>query len=85
MKDPIDKARMHSQRTTSGAVLGPFESFLLLRSLRTLSVRVKQQSKSACKLAAWLEQQPEVTRVWHPSLVSHPDHDVGTWQRKTKQ
>jgi len=73
---------LKSQRTVTGATLGNFENFLLLRSLRTLSLRVKRQSKTAVALASFLVSHPNVTKVCHPSLASHPDHKLCTTQMK---
>jgi len=57
-----------------GAVLGPFEAWLVLRGLKTLPLRVIRQSKSAQQLAEWLVTHPKVERVYYPGLPSHPDH-----------
>lgn len=65
-------------RTVSGAVPGALETWLVLRGVRTLGLRVRRQSETAARLAAWLE--PRVARVWHPSLASHPGHAVAARQ-----
>jgi cystathionine beta-lyase len=52
------------------------ESYLALRGLRTMSLRLKQSGDSALKIARWLEGRPEVARVVHPGLESHPGHDI---------
>jgi cystathionine gamma-synthase/methionine-gamma-lyase len=57
-----------------GAVLGPFEAWLVLRGLKTLPLRVIRQSESAQQLAHWLATHPKVERVYYPGLPSHPDH-----------
>ncbi|KAB8144633.1 PLP-dependent transferase [Chloroflexia bacterium SDU3-3] len=57
-----------------GAVLGPHEAFTLLRGLKTLALRVRQQNANAAQVAAWLAEQPEVGRVFYPGLASHPQH-----------
>ena len=57
-----------------GAVPGPFDCFLDLRGLKTLHLRVAQQSRSAMSMARFLEQQPLVRRVLYPGLPSHPQH-----------
>jgi cystathionine gamma-synthase len=69
---------LRRERTTSGAVPGALETWLVLRGVRTLGVRVRRQSETAARLAAFLE--PRVTRVWHPSLASHPGHEVAARQ-----
>jgi cystathionine gamma-synthase len=65
-------------RTVSGAIPGALETWLVLRGVRTLGLRVRRQSETAARLAAWLE--PRVARVWHPSLPSHPGHAVAARQ-----
>ncbi len=60
---------------TTGANLGPMEAWLLLRGLRTLVLRVRQQFASALTLARWLETHPRVGRVLYPGLPSHPQHE----------
>jgi len=70
---------LREERSVTGMALGNMESWLLLRSLRTLSVRVNHQSKSAGRLAEWLEREMKrenshITRVWHPSLKSAGKH-----------
>ncbi|HEU4328979.1 MAG TPA: PLP-dependent aspartate aminotransferase family protein [Roseiflexaceae bacterium] len=59
-----------------GAVLGPFEAASLLRGLKTLALRVRQQCANAAAVAAWLGGQPEVARVHYPGLPEHPQHDL---------
>lgn len=66
-----------------GAVPGPFDSFLVLRGMRTLAVRVERQSASALELARMLEAHPAVARVHYPGLVSHPQHELASRQMRT--
>ena len=83
VKNPQMRAQLLSQRTLTGSVPGSLNTWLLLRSLRTLSVRVKAQSKSAAAIAAWLDTEGRkygVTRVFHPSLESHPTHEFAAIQ-----
>lgn len=61
-------------QNSTGAVQGPFDSFLALRGLKTLALRMKAHCENALALAAWLELQPEVKRVIYPGLASHPQH-----------
>jgi cystathionine gamma-lyase len=63
-----------------GGVLDPFSSFLTLRGIRTLALRMERHSANALQLAEWLEQQPEVERVWFPWLASHPHHQLARRQ-----
>ena len=64
----------------TGATLGPFEAFLVLRGILTLAVRVDRHARTAAALAAWLERQDGVRRVLYPGLPSHPHHDVAQRQ-----
>ena len=65
-----------------GATLGPMDAWLLLRGLRTLALRVRQHNASAMALAAWLESQPTVERVFYPGLASHPQHALAQAQMR---
>jgi methionine-gamma-lyase len=69
----------HTQVDT-GATLGPFEAFLVLRGLLTLAVRMDRHASNALALATWLERQPGVTRVLYPGLPSHPQHHLAERQ-----
>ena len=64
----------------SGGILGPFESFLLLRSLKTLSVRMERHCSNAQNVAEFLENNTSVKRVIYPGLISHPDHKLAKRQ-----
>ena len=61
---------------TTGAMLSVFDSWLLLRSLKTLPVRMKQHQENALYLAQWLEKQPIVEKVLYPGLPGHPGYDI---------
>eukprot|EP01114_Cavostelium_apophysatum_P019556 TRINITY_DN633_c0_g1_i4.p1 TRINITY_DN633_c0_g1~~TRINITY_DN633_c0_g1_i4.p1 ORF type:complete len:424 (-),score=117.24 TRINITY_DN633_c0_g1_i4:1-1272(-) len=74
--------KLHSQRLNLGSPLGSLECWLLLRSLRTLKMRVQKQSKNAKKVAIFLSKHPKVTKVWHPSLESHPSYELCKKQMK---
>ncbi len=63
-----------------GSILGPFDSFLVLRALKTLPVRMKAHCESAAEIASWLEAHPKIEKVYYPGLKSHPNHDVATKQ-----
>ena len=63
-----------------GAVAGPFDSFLALRGLKTLPLRMRQHCASALDLAQWLEAHPRVDRVIYPGLESHPQHALAKRQ-----
>jgi cystathionine beta-lyase/cystathionine gamma-synthase len=63
-----------------GAIQGPFDSFLALRGVKTLALRMERQSSSALKIAEWLERHPKVRRVFYPGLKSHPQHALACKQ-----
>ncbi len=72
--------RIAKIRKTQGAILGPFEAFLLMRGMRTLEVRAKAQSASAAVLAKRFIEHPCVSTVLYPGLETHPDHDIAARQ-----
>jgi cystathionine gamma-lyase len=65
-----------------GAVPGPFDSFLILRGLKTLHLRMERHCSNAQRLAEWLEKHPSVERVVYPGLASHPEHELAKRQMK---
>lgn len=69
------RARVEGLRDI-GAALSPFNAFLLLQGVETLSLRVQRHVDNALALAKWLEAQPSVTWVNYPGLEDHPDHDI---------
>ena len=64
----------------TGATIGPFDAFLVLRGILTLGVRAERHARTAAALAAWLERQAGVRRVLYPGLPSHPQHAVAVRQ-----
>ncbi|SEK86877.1 cystathionine gamma-lyase [Roseateles sp. YR242] len=65
-----------------GSVAGPFDSFLALRGLKTLALRMARHNESALELARWLEGQPKVRKVHYPGLESHPQHALAKRQMR---
>ena len=65
-----------------GGISGPFDSFLALRGLKTLPLRMRQTSESSLEIAQWLEKHPKVSRVLYPGLPSHPQHELAKRQMK---
>jgi cystathionine gamma-lyase len=63
-----------------GAIQGPFDSFLVLRGIKTLALRVERSGDNALALAQWLEQEPKVRKVYYPGLASHPQHALAQRQ-----
>jgi len=68
--------KIYAVQNGFGAVLGPQDSWLLLRGLKTLKVRMDYQQQNAQKLAKWLAEQPEVEAVYYPGLETHPGHAI---------
>ena len=67
-------------QNSCGAIAAPFDSFLVLRSLKTLSLRMQRHSTNAAALATWLEAHPKVRHVIYPGLASHPQHALAKHQ-----
>ena len=63
-----------------GGISGAFDSFLALRGLKTLALRMRQTSENAQRIAEWLERHPQVSRVLYPGLPSHPQHALAKKQ-----
>jgi cystathionine gamma-lyase len=63
-----------------GGISGPFDSFLALRGLKTLSLRMERHCANARQIALWLQGRPDVERVYYPGLDSHPQHDLALRQ-----
>jgi cystathionine gamma-synthase len=72
--------RIRLERANRGAVLGPFEAWLLLRGMRTLYLRAAESSRNAQRVAECLSRHPAVSRVYYPGLASHPGHEVACRQ-----
>jgi cystathionine gamma-synthase len=65
---------------TTGAVLSPFDSWLVIRGIKTLAVRMEAQQKSAVRIASFLSSHSRVTRVLYPGLRNHPGYEINTSQ-----
>lgn len=63
-----------------GAIQGPFDSFLALRGLHTLALRMQRHCENALKIAQFLEQHNKVEKVFYPGLTSHPQHNLAKKQ-----
>lgn len=74
--------RMAYLQNSIGAVAGPFDSFLALRGLKTLAVRMQRHTENAQALAEWLVQHPKVARVYYPGLPNHPQYALAQKQMK---
>lgn len=69
-------------QNASGAILSPFDSFLVIRGIETLPLRIKQHCRNAQVIAEFLETQPAVDKVFYPGLKNHPNHDIAKKQSK---
>ncbi|HPF62806.1 MAG: cystathionine gamma-synthase [Gemmatimonadetes bacterium] len=67
-------------QNAAGGVPGPFDSWLALRGIKTLTLRMRQHSAGAQQIAAWLEGRRDIPRVYYPGLASHPQHALATRQ-----
>src|SRR5436189_218779 len=65
-----------------GAIAGPFDSFLALRGLKTLALRMERHCSNALEIARWLEERPQVKSVHYPGLKTHPQHDLARQQMR---
>ena len=78
--DPELAARLKFLQNAVGAILGPFDSFLALRGVKTLALRLERHCASALAIAEWLEAHPKVRQVRYPGLKSHAQHDLAKRQ-----
>jgi cystathionine gamma-lyase len=76
------RERLGFLQNAVGAIAGPFDSFLALRGVKTLALRMERHCSNALALAQWLEQQPQVARVHYPGLESHPQHALAKQQMR---
>lgn len=74
--------RLKFIQNASGGILAPFDSFLVIRGIETLSLRVQKHSENAQKVAEWLQSRPEVGAVYYPGLPNHRNHHIAAQQQK---
>ena len=80
-KDLADRLRF--LQNAVGGISGPFDSFLALRGLKTLALRMERHSENGLAIAQWLEKRSDVRRVLYPGLASHPQHEVAQRQMRS--
>jgi cystathionine beta-lyase len=82
VKDPTLAEEIHFLQNAEGNALGPFDSFLVLRGLKTLKLRMDAQQRSAEEIARFLSRQTRVTRVFYPGLEGHAGHTIHVAQAR---
>jgi cystathionine beta-lyase/cystathionine gamma-synthase len=82
LNDEKDAERIAFVQNSVGAVLSPFESWLLLRGTKTLGLRMQQHDRGGRAVAAFLDEHPQVKKVHYPGLPSHPQHELAKRQQK---
>jgi cystathionine beta-lyase/cystathionine gamma-synthase len=80
VKDKELRDKLYFIQNATGAVMGPLEAFLASRGLKTLELRIREQSRTAMKLAEWLTSDVRVSRVLYAGLPSHPGHAIAKSQ-----
>ena len=80
--DPTIAERLYFLQKSLGAIPGPFDSWLVLRGIRTLAVRMQRHCENARAIAAWLDDQPAIEQVLYPGLPTHPGHEIAKRQMR---
>jgi cystathionine gamma-synthase len=80
--DPTIAERLRFLQKSLGAVPGPFDSWLVLRGLKTLAIRMRQHCENARAVVAFLQDHPAVTEVLYPGLPDHPGHEIAARQMR---
>ncbi|KIQ19957.1 cystathionine gamma-synthase [Flavobacterium sp. MEB061] len=82
VKDEALGEQLHFQQFATGATLGPMDSFLVLRGIKTLSLRVQRHCENGEKMVEFLSNHPKIKTVYYPGLPSHPFHEIAKKQMK---
>jgi len=82
VKDEALGEQLHFQQFATGATLGPMDSFLVLRGIKTLSLRVQRHCENGEKVVEFLSNHPKIKTVYYPGLASHPFHEIAKKQMK---
>ncbi len=80
VKDKELGEKLHFAQFATGGTLGPMDSYLVLRGIKTLHLRVQRHSENGEKVAQYLSSHPAVKRVYYPGLENHPNHDIAKKQ-----
>jgi cystathionine beta-lyase/cystathionine gamma-synthase len=81
LNDEEDAKWLGFVQNSAGAILSPFDSWLVLRGTKTLALRMEQHDKSGRAVAAFLEEHPKVSKIYYPGSRSHPQHDLARRQQ----
>ena len=76
VKDPTLAEQVYFHQNSVGAVLGPQDSWLTIRGIKTLGIRMDRQQENAGRIAEWLAAQPRISKVYYPGLAEHPNHTL---------
>lgn len=82
LNDEEDAKWIQFIQNSIGAILSPFDSFLVLRGTKTLAVRMEAHDRNGRQVAAFLSEHPKVKKVYYPGLASHPQHEIAKRQQK---
>ncbi|HNX22507.1 MAG TPA: PLP-dependent aspartate aminotransferase family protein [Spirochaetota bacterium] len=82
VKDPELAEKVYFHHNATGAVLGPQDSWLVIRGMKTLGVRIDRHQENAIKIARWLKTHPKIKKVFYPGLEDHPGHELMKKQSK---
>ncbi|MGN1345696.1 MAG: trans-sulfuration enzyme family protein [Eubacteriales bacterium] len=82
VRDPELGSRLRQIATTTGGALSPFESWLTLRGVKTLAIRMERQQENAMKIAAWLKTAPHIAEVFYIGLPEHPGYEISKRQAR---
>ncbi len=80
VKDSALAEKLRFLAKTTGGCLSPFDSFLIIRGIKTLAVRMERQQETAGKIARWLLEQSAVKKVYYPGLKEHPEYEISCRQ-----
>lgn len=80
VKDEVLGEQLHFQQFATGATLGPMDSFLVLRGIKTLHLRMQRHCENGEKIAEFLDNHPKIKTVYYPGLVNHPFHEIAKKQ-----
>ena len=82
LKDMTFSEKLYKISYTLGATLSPFDSWLMIRGIKTLAIRMERSQENALAIAGWLKQQPQVTKVYYVGLPEHPGYAVNARQSR---